>query len=51
MTIKVPANAKKADIDKLFKELNKNEKPFDARDYIGKIKFKGDTLAFQRDLR
>jgi hypothetical protein len=51
MTIKVPANAKKADIDKLFKELNKNDKPFDARDYIGKIKFKGDTLAFQRDLR
>jgi len=34
MTIKVPANAKKADIDKLFKELNKNEKPFDARNYI-----------------
>jgi hypothetical protein len=51
MTIKVPANAKKADIDKIFKELNKNDKPFDARDYIGKIRFEGDTLAFQRDLR
>jgi hypothetical protein len=49
--IKVLANAKKANIDKLFKELNKHEKPFDARGYIGKIKFKGDILAFQRDLR
>jgi hypothetical protein len=51
MTIRIPANAKKVDIDKLFKDLIKDEKPFDARDYIGKIKFKGDTLAFQRDLR
>ena len=52
MTVKAPANAKKTDVDKLlFKELDKSEKPFNARDYIGKIKFKGDTLAFQRDLR
>ncbi len=51
MTIKIPANAKKADIDEILKVLKKSEKQFDARDFIGKIKFKGDTLAFQRDLR
>lgn len=51
MTIKVPANAKKEDIERLFKEIRKANKPFDAREFIGKISFKGDTLAFQKDLR
>ena len=58
MTIRVPANATKADIDKIFEEINKNKaemnkdkKKLSPRDFIGKLKFEGDTLAFQRDLR
>jgi hypothetical protein len=51
MTIKIPANAKKVDIDKMFKNLNQEVKPFDARDFIGKIKFRTDPLELQRDLR
>ncbi|PWK27047.1 hypothetical protein LV89_01859 [Arcicella aurantiaca] len=51
MTIKVPANAKKADIDKIFKNLNQTAKPFNARDFVGKIRFGTDPLELQRDLR
>lgn len=51
MTIKIPANAKRVEIDKIFKNLNQVEKPFDARDFVGKIKFRTDPLELQRDLR
>lgn len=51
MTIRVPKNAKKVEIDKIFKNLNQVEKPFDASDFIGKIKFRIDPLELQRDLR
>jgi len=51
MTIKIPANAKKVDIDKMFKNLNQEVKPFDARNFVGKIKFRTDPLELQRDLR
>ena len=51
MTIKVLANAKKVGIDKMFKNLNQAVKPFDARDFVGKTKFRTDPLELQRDLR
>lgn len=51
VTIKVPTNAKKADIDKMFKNLSQTTKPFDARDFVGKIKFRTDPLELQQDLR
>jgi hypothetical protein len=51
MTIKIPANATKLELDKALKKLDKSEKPFDASKYIGKIKFSGDPVEFQRDLR
>lgn len=47
----IPANPKKVDIDKMFKNLNQQVKPFDARDFVGKIKFRTDPLEFQMDLR
>jgi hypothetical protein len=58
MTIRVPANATKADIDKIFDEISKNKKEINKiktklspKDFIGKFPFEGDSLAFQRDLR
>lgn len=51
MTIRVPKNAKKVDIDTIFKNLQQDIKPFDARDFVGKIKFRTDPLQLQRDLR
>jgi hypothetical protein len=51
MTIRIPKNAKKVDIDKIFENLNQDTKPFDARDFVGKIKFRTDPLQLQRDLR
>lgn len=51
MKIKIPANATKVAIDKMFKNLNHEVKPFDARDFVGKIKFRTDPLELQRDLR
>lgn len=49
--MKADKNATKEDIIKIFETLNKNIKPFDARDFIGKIKFRTDMLELQRDLR
>ena len=58
MIIRVPANATKADIDKVFQEINKNKeetskdkKKLNPQDFIGKFPFEGDSLTFQRDLR
>ena len=58
MIIRVPANATKADIDKVFQEINKNKeetskdkKKLNPKDFIGKFPFEGDSLTFQRDLR
>jgi predicted ATP-dependent endonuclease of OLD family len=51
MTIKVDKDATKEDIIKTLRMLEKNKKLFDARDFIGKIKFRTDMLELQRDLR
>lgn len=51
MTVKVPANVKKVDIEAIFSKLQKNSKPLKPQDFIGKFPFKGDSLEFQKDLR
>jgi hypothetical protein len=51
MTIKVPLNATKADFDLIFKNIEKKNPKKKSKDFIGKIKFNVDSLAFQRDLR
>jgi hypothetical protein len=51
MTVKIPANAKKAEIDAVFKNLQKDKKTLKPQDFIGKFPFKGDSLKFQEDLR
>jgi hypothetical protein len=51
MAKKDTKNAKNNDIDKVFKNLKQETKTFDARDFVGKIKFRTDPLQLQRDLR
>ncbi|WP_255038269.1 hypothetical protein [Lacihabitans soyangensis] len=51
MTVKIPANAKKAEIEAVFKNLQKDKKTLKPQDFIGKFPFKGDSLKFQEDLR
>jgi hypothetical protein len=51
MTNRGTKNDKKVDIDKVFKNLKRETKTFDARDFVGKIKFRTDPLQLQRDLR
>lgn len=51
MTVKVPANAKKVDIDAIFSKLQKANKSLKPQDFIGRFPFKGDSLEFQKDLR
>jgi hypothetical protein len=47
----IPANAKKAEIEAVFKNLQKDKKTLKPQDFIGKFLFKGDSLKFQEDLR
>ena len=51
MTVKIPAKAKKAEIEAVFKNLQKDKKTLKPKDFIGKFTFKGDSLKFQEDLR
>ena len=51
MTIKVPSNATKAQLDKIFSEVTKNNPQKTSKDFVGKFNFKIDSLEFQRDLR
>ena len=51
MTVKIPENATKLELDKALQKLDKAQKTFDASKYIGKIKFTGDPVEFQRELR
>lgn len=51
MTIRVDKNATKEDIIKILGMFDKRKKPFEVRDFIGKIKFRTDILELQKDLR
>jgi hypothetical protein len=51
MTIKVPQNATKAQLEDIFTEVVKNNPQKKSKDFAGKFNFKIDSLAFQRDLR
>lgn len=51
MTVKIPANAQKVEIEAVFSKLKKSNKPLKPQDFVGKFPFKGDSLEFQKDLR
>lgn len=51
MTVKIPLNAKKADLETIFLNIQKKNKTLKPQDFIGKFPIKGDSLKFQEDLR
>ncbi len=51
MTVIIPPNATKEQIEATLKKLKKTSKKFDVDKYFGKMKWGQDSLKFQRELR